>query len=115
MSKVLKTKEDREQTALITTLKLKYKGLVVRQSMDGIPLQPALAVKLWRNHVLLKSYPDISIDYAAHGYNGLKIELKRKGTKLYKRDGSPASEHIAGQMQFLKRLNKSGNSWLGVS
>jgi hypothetical protein len=32
--------------------------------------------------------PDISIDYPSRGYHGLRLELKKEGTVLYKKDGT---------------------------
>lgn len=39
---------------------------------------------------------------------GLFIELKKDGTRLYKKNGEPASEHIAEQAQILKKLREEG-------
>ena len=41
-------------------------------------------------------------------YGGLFIELKRSGTRLTKRDGSPATNHIAEQNVTLNKLNQCG-------
>lgn len=41
-------------------------------------------------------------------YYGLFIELKKDGTRLRKKDGSPASEHIAEQARTLTALWKKG-------
>ena len=70
--------------------------------------------------------PDISIDYAAHGYHGLRIELKAEGTVLYKRDGTlrkqpykreykrngqlfiKRGDHLQEQADMLKRYMDAG-------
>lgn len=41
-------------------------------------------------------------------YNGLLIELKRDGTRLKKKDGSWASEHIEEQARVLQTLREKG-------
>lgn len=41
-------------------------------------------------------------------YAGLFIELKKEGTRLFKKDGNWASEHIAEQADLLDRLEFRG-------
>lgn len=41
-------------------------------------------------------------------YYGLFIELKREGTRIFKRDGSYASDHIAEQAEVLDHLAHLG-------
>ena len=48
-------------------------------------------------------FEDIEQDYA-----GLFIELKKDGTRLKKRNGEWASEHIAEQSQVLQALQDRG-------
>lgn len=42
-------------------------------------------------------------------YCGLYIELKKDGTRLKKKDGEWASEHIAEQANMLEKLRKGGH------
>ena len=42
-------------------------------------------------------------------YHGLFIELKREGTRIYKKDGvSFATSHLADQAKVLVALNRAG-------
>lgn len=41
-------------------------------------------------------------------YNGLLIELKKEGTRLKKKDGSWATDHIAEQAGMLEMLESRG-------
>jgi hypothetical protein len=67
--------------------------------------------------------PDISIDYPSRGYHGLRIELKKEGTVLYKKDGTLRSQkytrrlkngmikrgdHLKDQAATLEKYNKLG-------
>jgi hypothetical protein len=49
----------------------------LRGSMNGVRLTIGQAVKAKRAG-MKKGYPDISLDVARGGYNGLRIELKKK-------------------------------------
>lgn len=44
----------------------------------------------------------------AMNMSGLFIEFKRDGTRIKKRDGSYASDHIAGQVKLLSLLEDQG-------
>ena len=53
----------------------------------GLDLRPTQRIKM----MAMRSddgQPDISIDFPSRGFHGLRIELKKEGTILYKRDGS---------------------------
>ena len=41
-------------------------------------------------------------------YSGLFLELKAEGTRLFKKDGSIATPHIAEQAEVLERLRDAG-------
>lgn len=70
--------------------------------------------------------PDISIDFPSRGYHGLRIELKKEGTVLYKKDGTlrkqpytrtyrrnganyiKRGDHLAEQAALLQKYNDQG-------
>lgn len=70
--------------------------------------------------------PDISIDFPSRGYHGLRIELKKEGTVIYKKDGTlrkasykrtykkngklfiKTGDHIQEQVDALKKYNANG-------
>lgn len=61
-----------------------------------------------------RAWPDLMIPVpvfmpgSTEVYSGLFIELKRSGTRLKKRDGSWANEHIAEQASMLDDLRARG-------
>lgn len=55
-----------------------------------------------------RSWPDMFIAEPKDKYAGLFIELKRGGTRLKKRSGLWATEHIAEQAKVLENLNEKG-------
>jgi hypothetical protein len=55
-----------------------------------------------------KGWPDLTILTPRGGYHGLFLEIKSEGTRLAKRDGTPASEHIARQELTMRLLAKAG-------
>ena len=52
--------------------------------------------------------PDLCLPVARGKYHGLYIELKKEGTRLKKKDGTWASEHIAEQAEMLEILEFRG-------
>lgn len=55
-----------------------------------------------------RGFPDLEIFEKRNGYGGLLIELKPEGTKLYKKDGTPVTPHIAEQLDCLLNLKLKG-------
>ena len=54
-------------------------------------------------------YPDLFIIYNNGKYSGLFIELKKNGTKIYKKDGVTfKSDHLERQNGYIQYLNKQG-------
>jgi hypothetical protein len=71
--------------------------------------------------------PDFHIDYASRGYHGARFELKKEGTKVYKKDGITLrkqpytrkykrygkwfikrGDHLAEQAATLKKYRRNG-------
>jgi hypothetical protein len=88
-------------------IRLQYPKVLFNSDMSGIRLtigQATQAKRLRSN----QGFPDIVIYEARCGWNALFIELKRDGERIYKKDGSPATPHIAEQAECLKMLRERG-------
>ena len=55
-----------------------------------------------------KGWPDLFISVPKGDYLGLFLELKAEDTKLYKRDGSFTTPHLAEQFEMLRNLKDCG-------
>lgn len=74
---------------------------------SGTKLSKGQAVK--QHRLNRRSWPDFFLAVCGSSYyRGLFLELKRDGTRLVKRNGDWASEHIAEQAAVLERLKEQG-------
>lgn len=55
-----------------------------------------------------RGYPDLFIAHPMGKYHGMYLELKKDGTRLQKRNGDFASEHIKEQWEMLGALTLRG-------
>lgn len=106
-------KESDLQVMVADYLRLQYPKVLFHSDFgSGIKLTPGQAVKQKRQNGGRRAWPDMFIaepmEVAGRIYNGLFIELKKDGTRIKKKDGSWASEHIAEQADVLDRLNFRG-------
>ncbi len=89
-------------------IKTKYPGVLFNSDMSGVKLtkgQAARASALRSS----KGFPDIAIYEQRGNWIGLFVELKREGTKVYKKDGSLVSDkHIIEQSLMLESLSERG-------
>ena len=51
----------------------------------GVDMSDTQRMKMF--HMRSGSIPDLFIDYPSRGYHGLRLELKKEGTVIYKKDG----------------------------
>lgn len=117
------------QTQVADYLRLQYPGVLFHSDFgSGIKLTMGQAIKQKRQNGGRKSWPDMfiaepkevartefedkekSIAFSfGHCRYGLFIELKRQGTRIYKKDGTlTANEHIQEQAKMLEELRKRG-------
>lgn len=84
---------------------------------SGVKLTPGQAVKQKRQNGGRRAWPDMFIAEPMprcidgswnHEYNGLFIELKKEGTRLKKKNGEWANDHIAEQAKMLDELKQRG-------
>ena len=82
-------------------LKMQYKHVLFNVDMAGIKLTMRQAKKI-SSLRSTKGWPDIFIAEPMGSFHGLYIELKKEGTKLYKKDGvTPVTDHIAEQINLM--------------
>ncbi len=75
---------------------------------SGVKLTPWQAKMQKMQNGGKRAWPDMFIAEPKGKWHGLFIELKKEGTRLLKRDGDFASEHIAEQDAVLRELNEKG-------
>ena len=107
-------KESDLQMMVADYLRLQYPNVMFHSDFgSGIKLTKGQAIKQKRQNGGRRAWPDMFIaEPALHDDNsgsyGLFIELKKEGTRLKKKDGSWASDHIAEQADVLDRLEFRG-------
>ena len=97
------------QQLLCDYLRLQHPSVIFRSDVaSGLKLTIGQAAR----HKRLQSgraFPDLFIYHPRHDKHGLALELKRPGSRLYKKDGSLVSDpHIAEQAAMLDRLQALG-------
>lgn len=94
--------------AVCNYLRMQYNGVLFNSDLAGatkLTIGQATAMKTLRSN---RGFPDLAIYEPRKGYHGLFIELKIEGTKLYKKNGDPVSEHIEEQLYCLCKLKQKG-------
>ena len=95
------------QMAVADYLRMRYSDVIFRSDYgSGLKLTMGQAVRQKRMNGGQRAFPDMAIfepvpRYADgdcdHEWHGLLIELKKEGTRLKKKNGEWASQHIAEQ------------------
>ena len=101
-------KEQELQIAVSTYIKTQYPNVIFTSESAGINLgfhQAIINKKCRRGNGL----PDLWILEASNGYNGCLIELKKEGTKLFKKDGELLRDaHLFEQYTTIIKLREKG-------
>lgn len=116
-------KESDLQVMVADYLRLRYPNVLFHSDFgSGIKLTKGQAMKQKRQNGGRRGWPDMFIAEPI-GYlgelmpdsmagqmecAGLFLELKKEGTRIYKKDGTPASDHIAEQLEVLNSLKDRG-------
>ena len=95
-------------------LRLQYPGVLFHSDVgSGIKLTMGQAIKQKRLQGGRRAWPDMLIAEARSledkCYHGLFIELKKEGTRIFKKDGTLVSDaHICEQFDMIEQLRRSG-------
>lgn len=111
-------KESTLQCHVADYLRLRYPHILFHSDYgSGIKLTPGQSRIQYRQNGGRRGWPDMFIAEPRtvrkgkdkYHYAGLFIELKREGTRIYKKDGvSFATSHLADQHKVLVALNRAG-------
>ena len=93
--------------AVATYLRLQYPYVLYHFDPTGLSLTKTQAGKL-KAIQGGSGYPDLFIMEPKGRYHGLFIEIKPEGTRLRKKNGEPASDHIFTQFTYCNELRKKG-------
>ena len=104
------TSEADLQVQVADYLRLQYPSVMFHSDFgSGVKLTMGQAIKQKRQNGGRRAWPDMALAEPRGKYHGAYIELKRPGTRIYKKDGTlVADEHIREQFDVLKQLRKRG-------
>lgn len=112
--------ESELQVMVADYIRMQYPDVLFHSDFgSGIKLTMGQAIKQKRQNGGRRAWPDMFIAEPKDGLNmrtngnpniyaGLFIELKKDGTRLKKKNGEWASEHIAEQANIIERLRFRG-------
>lgn len=102
-------KESELQEAVARYIRIRYPDVIFHSDFgSGIKLTKGQAIKQKRQNGGIRGWPDMFVAEGRGKFRGLFIELKKDGTRLKKKNGEWASEHIAEQAQLMSRLRGRG-------
>ena len=98
------------QVQVADYLRLQYPDVMFHSDYgSGIKLTMGQAIKQKRQNGGRRAWPDMALAEPRGKYHGAYIELKRPGTRIFKKDGTlVADEHIREQFDVLEQLRKRG-------
>ena len=100
-------KEESLSNAVAKYLTHQYPDVIFHfDTGSGIKLSIGQAVKMKKLNK--RGFPDLFICEPKKNVNGLFLELKQAGTRLYKKNGEFASEHLKEQAEILTQLRGKG-------
>lgn len=107
--KVRQASEESVQIAICNYIRFQYPNVIFNCDLaSGMKLTIGQAVKAKKMRSS-RGYPDLFIAKRNENYFGLYLELKKQGTKLFKKDGITfCDEHLREQEQMMKRLRCEG-------
>lgn len=88
-------------------LRLQYPLVIFHWDLAGLNLSRAQS-GMMKSIQFHRGFPDLFIAESRLGYNGLFIEVKAEGTRLYKRNFEAATPHIGEQSEFMDGLRLKG-------
>lgn len=103
-----KKHEENIQMQLCRYVKMKHPDVIFECDLASgtkLTIGQAVKAKAMRSH---RGMPDFRIFENSNGFNGLFLELKKDGTKLFKKNGEFVDEHIREQADIINRLTKQG-------
>lgn len=98
------------QAQVADYIRLQYPSVIFHSDFgSGIKLTMGQAIKQKRLNGGRRAWPDMLLAEPRGDYHALFIELKREGTRIYKKDGTLVSdEHIREQYDMLHDLRARG-------
>lgn len=98
------------QAQVADYIRLQYPSVIFHSDFgSGIKLTMGQAIKQKRLNGGRRSWPDMLLAEPKSDYHALFIELKREGTRIYKKDGTLVSDgHIREQYDMLEQLRQRG-------
>lgn len=90
-------------------IRMQYPDVIFHSDFgSGVKLTPWQAKMQKMQNGGRRAWPDLFLAEPVGKYHGLFVELKKEGTRLKKKNGDWASEHIAEQDAVLSELNDKG-------
>lgn len=90
-------------------IRMQYPDVIFHSDFgSGVKLTPWQAKMQKMQNGGRRAWPDLFLAEPVGKHHGLFVELKKEGTRLKKKNGDWASEHIAEQDAVLSELNDKG-------